>query len=89
VIAARRNCGKSPASTFHGMKVQDMKSLKISAAVLSMATLLFACPLSVSCPADHVDMHKVGDDYSGLVHFVIYEHQTSAGQTHQVSIRCD
>jgi len=54
-----------------------------------MATLLFACPLSVSCPADHVDMHKVGDDYSGLVHFVIYEHQTSAGQTHQVSIRCD
>jgi hypothetical protein len=54
------------------MKVQDMKSLKISAAVLSMATLLFACPLSVSCPADHVDMHKVGDDYSGLVHFVIY-----------------
>jgi hypothetical protein len=34
-------------------------------------------------------MHKVGEDDSGKVHLVIYEHQTSAGETHQVSIRCE
>lgn len=88
-MAVPSNYRKSSASAFHGMKVQDMKSLRVSAAVLGLATLVFACPLSVSCPADHVDMHKVGDDYSGLVHFVIYEHKTSAGETHQVTVRCD
>jgi hypothetical protein len=66
-----------------------MKSLKIIITVLSLATLLFACPTSVSCPADRSEMHKVGDDYSGLVHFGIYEHQNSAGTTHQLYIRCD
>jgi hypothetical protein len=88
-MAVPSNYRKSSASAFHGMKVQDMKSLKVSAAVLGLATLVFACPLSVSCPADHVDMHKVGDDYSGLGHVVIYEHKTSAGETHQVTVRCD
>ena len=88
-MAACPNHRKSLASGVHGMKVQDMKSLRVSAAVLCLATLVFACPVSVSCPADHVDMHKVGDDYSGLVHFVIYEHKTSAGETHQVTVRCD
>jgi hypothetical protein len=66
-----------------------MKSLRVSVVVISLATVLFACPFSVSCPADHVDMHKVGEDDSGFVHFVIYEHQTSAGETHQVTVRCD
>lgn len=66
-----------------------MKSLKVSVIVMSLATLLFACPLSVSCPADHAEMHKVGEDYSGSVHSVIYEHQTSAGETHQVTVRCE
>jgi hypothetical protein len=66
-----------------------MKSLKVSIAVLSLATLLFACPSSVTCPADHADMHKVGEDNSGPVRMVTYEHQTSAGQTHQVTIRCE
>lgn len=66
-----------------------IKSVKLSVVVISLATLLFACPFSVSCPADHIDMHKVGEDNSGLVHLVIYEHQTSAGETHQVTIRCE
>jgi hypothetical protein len=54
-----------------------------------MATLLFACPVSISCPADRGEMHKVGDEYSGLGHYAIYQHTTSAGVTHQVPIRCD
>ena len=54
-----------------------------------MATLLFACPVSISCPADRAEMHKVGDEYSGLGHYAIYQHTTSAGVTHQVPIRCD
>ncbi len=66
-----------------------MKFLKVAITALSLATLLFACPFSVSCPADHAEMHKVGEDYSGLVHLVIYEHQTSAGETHQITVRCD
>jgi hypothetical protein len=66
-----------------------MRLLKASVVVFSLATLLFACPFSVSCPADHAEMHKVGEDQSGEVRMVIYEHQTSAGETHQVSIRCD
>jgi len=66
-----------------------MKSLKISIIIISLATLLFACPFSVSCPADHADMHKVDENYSGSVHLVIYEHQTSAGETHQVTVRCE
>jgi hypothetical protein len=66
-----------------------MQSLKIAMIVLSLATLLFACPSSVTCPADHADMHKVGEDDSGSVRMVTYEHQTSAGQTHQVTIRCE
>jgi hypothetical protein len=51
-----------------------MKSLKVAITLLSMATLLFACPFSVSCPADQAEIHKIGDDYSGLVHLAIYEH---------------
>lgn len=39
--------------------------------------------------ADLCEMHKVGDDYSCWVHFAIYEHQNSAGTTHQLYIRCD
>ena len=66
-----------------------MKSVKLSGVVMSLATVLFACPFSVTCPADHADMHKVGEDNSGLVRLVIYEHQTSAGQTHQITIRCE
>ena len=66
-----------------------MKSIKVSVIVMSLATLLFACPSSVSCPADHAEMHKVGDDYSQSVHLVIYEHRTSAGETHQITIRCE
>jgi hypothetical protein len=66
-----------------------MKSAKTVVVVLGLAALLFACPFSVPCPADHIEMHKVGEDYSGLVHVVIYEHQTSAGETHQVTIRCE
>jgi hypothetical protein len=66
-----------------------MKSLKVAITVLSLATLLFACPSSVSCPADRAEMYKVGDDYPGLVHLAIYEHKTSAGVTHQVTFRCE
>jgi hypothetical protein len=66
-----------------------MKSVKTAVVVLGLAALLFACPFSVPCPADHIEMHKVGEDYSGLVHVVIYEHLTSAGETHQVTIRCE
>ena len=40
-------------------------------------------------PADHADMHKVSEDNSGSARMVTYEHQTSAGQTHQVTIRCE
>jgi hypothetical protein len=71
------------------MNKGDMKSMKVLISALSLATLLFACPFSVSCPADHADMHKVGEDNSGLVRLVIYEHQTSAGETHQVTLRCE
>ena len=39
--------------------------------------------------ADHAEMHKVGEDNSGPVHLIVFEHQTSAGETHQVSIRCE
>jgi hypothetical protein len=56
---------------------------------LTLATLLFACPFSIFCPADRGEMHKVGDEYSGSVHFAIYEHQTSGGVTHQLYFRCD
>ena len=66
-----------------------MKSVKLLAVVMSLATLLFACPFSITCPADHADMHQVGEDNSGPVHLVIYEHQTSAGETHQITIRCE
>ena len=37
-----------------------MKTLKLMCAVLSLATLVFACPTSISCPADRAEMHKVG-----------------------------
>jgi hypothetical protein len=66
-----------------------VQTLKVACSVLSLATLLFACPVSISCPADRSEMHKVGDEYSGLGHFAIYQHTTSAGVTHQVPIRCD
>ena len=66
-----------------------MKTLKLACTILSLATLVFACPSSISCPADRGEMHKVGDEYSGLIHFAIYEHRTSAGVTHQVSFRCE
>ena len=66
-----------------------MQPLKLTITVLSLAALLFACQFSVSCPADHAEMHKVGEDDSGLVHLVIYEHRTSAGETHQISVPCD
>jgi hypothetical protein len=66
-----------------------MKTVKVACSVLSLATLLFACPVSISCPADRAEMYKVGDDYSGLIHFAIYEHRNSAGVTHQVSVRCE
>jgi hypothetical protein len=66
-----------------------VQTLKVACSVLSLATLLFACPVSISCPADRSEMHKVGDEYSGLGHYAIYQHTTSAGVTHQVPIRCD
>jgi hypothetical protein len=66
-----------------------VKPARILGAVLGMATLVFACPSSISCPADHGEMHKVGDEYTGAVHFAIYEHRTSSGVTHQVSFRCE
>jgi hypothetical protein len=66
-----------------------MKSLKIAITVLSLAALLFACRSSVSCPADHAEMYKVGDEYTGSRHLAIYEHKTSAGETHQVTFRCE
>ena len=71
------------------MKQLDMKLFKVAVIVMSLATLLFACPTSVSCPADHAEMQRVGEDNSGPVHLVVFEHQTSAGETHQVSIRCE
>jgi len=64
-------------------------TLKLALTVSSLATLLFACPVSISCPADHGEMHKVGDEYSRLGHYAIYQHTTSAGVTHQVPFRCD
>ena len=33
-------------------------------------------------------MYKVGDDYTGLTHLAIYEHRTSAGVTHQITVSC-
>jgi hypothetical protein len=66
-----------------------VKTLKLACTVLSLATLVFACPSSISCPADRGQMHKVGDEYSGSLHYAIYEHTTSAGVTHQVTFRCD
>ena len=66
-----------------------MKTLKVACSVFSLATLLFACPTSISCPADRAEMYKVGDDYSRWSHSAIYEHKNSAGVTHQVSVRCD
>jgi hypothetical protein len=66
-----------------------VKTLQVACTVLSLATLLFACPVSISCPADRSEMYKVGDEYSGLGHFAIYQHTTSAGVTHQVPFRCD
>lgn len=66
-----------------------MKSVKIAITVVSLMTLLFACPTSVSCPADRAEMYKVGDDYTGLTHLAIYEHRTSAGVTHQITVSCE
>ncbi|MGA8308912.1 MAG: hypothetical protein WB755_02705 [Terriglobales bacterium] len=66
-----------------------MKSVKIAITVVSLVTLLFACPTSVSCPADRAEMYKVGDDYTGLTHLAIYEHRTSAGVTHQITVSCE
>lgn len=66
-----------------------MKSVKIAMTVVSLVTLLFACPTSVSCPADRAEMYKVGDDYTGLTHLAIYEHRTSAGVTHQITVSCE
>ncbi len=66
-----------------------MKALKLMCAVLCLATLVFACPMSISCPADRAEMHKVGDEYSGLGHFAIYQHTNSAGVVHQVPFRCE
>ncbi len=66
-----------------------MKTLKVACTVLSLAMMVFACPSSISCPADHGEMHKIGDEYTGSIHYAIYEHKTSAGVTHQVTFRCD
>jgi len=66
-----------------------MKSLKVATTTLSLATLLFACPVSVSCPADHAEMHEVREEDSGSVRVLTYEHQTSAGETHQITVRCE
>jgi hypothetical protein len=66
-----------------------MKSLNVAITLVSLATLLFACPSSISCPADHAEMHQIGDEYSGSVHLAIYKHWTSAGVEHQVTIRCE
>jgi hypothetical protein len=66
-----------------------MKSVKVAITVFTLVTLLFACPSSVSCPADHAEMYKVGDDYTGLTHLAIYEHRTSAGVTHQITVSCE
>ena len=84
-----RNTRKSLPERIRGKKQVDMKSIKISVALLGLATLLFACPNSVSCPADHAEMHEVSEDSSGSVRLVIYAHQTSAGETHQVTVRCE
>src|ERR1700722_2426617 len=83
------NTRKSLQERIRGKKQVDMKSIRISVAVLGLATLLFACPNSVSCPADHAEMHEVSEDSSGPVRLVIYAHQTSAGETHQVTVRCE
>ena len=85
----QRNCRKSFAHRWHGMTVHNMNLLKAFVVVVSLATVLLACPFSVSCPADHAEMHRVGEDNSGPAHLVVFEHQTSAGETHQVSIRCE
>lgn len=66
-----------------------MRTLKLVCAVLSLMSFVFACPVSISCPADRGEMHKVGDEYSRLGHYAIYEHTNSAGVTHRVPIRCD
>jgi hypothetical protein len=66
-----------------------MKLLNVAITVVSLATLLFACPSSISCPADRAEMHQIGDEYLGSVHLAIYEHWTSAGVAHQVTIRCE
>jgi hypothetical protein len=66
-----------------------VKLLKLLCIVLSLVTLVFACPSSISCPADRGEMHKIGDEYSGSRHFAIYEHKTSAGVIHQVTFRCE
>ena len=66
-----------------------MKTLMLACTVLSLAALLPACPLSIFCTADRGAMHKVGDEYSGSVHFAIYEHQTSGGVTHRLYVRCE
>jgi hypothetical protein len=34
-------------------------------------------------------MHEVSEDSSGPVRLVIYAHQTAAGETHQVTVRCE
>ncbi len=66
-----------------------MKLLRLAISIAGLAILAFACPFSISCPADRTEMHKVGDEYEGLLHLAIYEHQTTAGVTHRVTIRCD
>jgi hypothetical protein len=66
-----------------------VKSLKVVCSVFVLTMLVFACPSSISCPADHGEMHKIGDEYMGAIHYAIYEHQTSAGVTHQVTFRCE
>ncbi len=65
-----------------------MQSLQVAAAVLGLTTVLFACPLSVSCPADNAEMHKVGETFSGQVRMAIFEHRTSAGTIHQITVPC-
>ena len=85
---------KSPSLRFRGMKLKPersgtLKLLNVAVSVVSLATLLFACPSSISCPADRAEMYQIGDEYSGSVHLAIYEHWTSAGVEHQVTIRCE
>ena len=62
-----------------------MKTIAIWLMLFAFST---PCPMSVACPVDGQPMYKSGDDYAGIKHLATYEHTTTDGMVHKLTIEC-